>query len=121
MIGAPSPRFSQPKGGRVAAFAGNDLWLQADPEAPAIGDTVFVDLRGGEPGLLGLIAWIDFDGVEVFQALQVVSFDSNGELQFCGDADPSLSGMEFTLIGYAQNRAGRGPLYDSSAVTIVVP
>lgn len=120
VIGAYAPRNTQPKGGRLTAFSGNDLWLQAEPEAPLVGETVIVDLRGGEPGRLGLIALTAIDGAPLFEPLLIAPLDSNGELQLCADADPAVSGMEFTLMGWAQNRAGRGPLIDSIAATVSV-
>ncbi len=120
LIGAPSARNTQPKGGRLTAFAGNDLWLQADPSDALVGETIVVDLRNGEPALLGLIALTDIDGVPLFEPLLLAPFDANGELQLCADADASVSGMEFTLMGYAQNRTGRGPLMDASPFVVSI-
>lgn len=100
--------------------AGNDLWLQADPIDPADGETVVVDLRGAVPGRFGLIALTAIDGLPVFETLLLAPFDSNGELQFCADVDASVSGMEFTLMGWAQSRPGRGPLLDATPFVVTV-
>lgn len=108
------------KGGFFAIRAGNDLWLQADPPAPVDGDTVVVDLRGAAAGQLGLIALTAIDGVPLFETLLLAPFDSYGELQLCADIDASLSGMQFTVKGYAQNKKGRGPLIDASPFTVSV-
>lgn len=120
VVGAPLARFRQPKGGKVFAYALNDLFLQAEPPAPLAGDTVAVDLRGAPAGQLGLIALTAIDGVPLFEPLLFAPFDSNGELQFCADIDASVSGMEFTLMGYAPNKKGRGPLVDASPFVVSV-
>ena len=108
------------KGGHVAIYAGNDLWLQAEPPTPLVGDIVVVDLRGAEPGTLGLIALIDVDGTGMFEPILLSAFDVNGERQLYADIDASVSGMEFTLMAYAQNRNGRGPLLDASPFIVTV-
>lgn len=110
----------QSQGGHVAIYAGNDLFLQADPLAPAVNDTVTVDLRGGEPSTLGLVALTAIDGVPLFAPLLVSAFDANGEIQLLADVDPAVSGHDFTILGFAMNRSGRGPLMDSSPQTVSV-
>ncbi len=120
IIGTPNGGTKKAKGGHTAIFAGNDLFLQADPIAPLVGDTVTIDLRGGEPGLLGLIALIAIDGSPLFESLLLASFDANGELQLTADIPPEAAGIEYTLFGYAQNPMGRGPLPDSSPAIVSV-
>ncbi len=120
LVGAPIPLKGAPKGGKVFAFALNDLFLQAEPPAPVPGDTVVVDLRAGGPGTLGLIALIDIDGAPTFEPLLLAPFDAHGELQFCADVDSSVSGMEFTVMGYAVARTGRGPLLDATPFVVKV-
>ncbi len=120
VIGMPDGGALSKDAGVVQIRAGNDLWLQADPIAPVDGDTVIVDLRGAPAGQLGLIALIAIDGTPVFETLLLAPFDTNGELQLCADVDASVSGMEFTVMGYAQNPKGRGPLVDASPFVVSV-
>ncbi len=120
LVGAPIPLKGAPKGGKVFAFALNDLFLQAEPPDPVPGDTVVVDLRAGGPGTLGLIALIDIDGAPTFEPLLLAPFDAHGELQFCADVDSSVSGMEFTVMGYAVARSGRGPLLDATPFVVTI-
>ena len=120
VIGTTNGGKFESQGGHVAIYAGNDLWLQAESPTPADGDTVVVDLRGGEPALLGLVALVAVDGTPLFETLLLASFDVNGELQLCGDIDASLSGMEFKLMAWAQNRAGRGRLMDATPFVVTV-
>jgi hypothetical protein len=120
VVGAPVERHSKPAGGTVFVYALNDLYLMSNLEASVPGDTVVVDLRAGPPGLLGLIVLTEVSGAPTFDPLLLAPFDANGELQFCADIDASLSGLDFTIRGYAQNRKGRGPLMDSIDVTISV-
>lgn len=120
VVGAPIDRPTSPQGGKVFVYALNDLYLMTDSETPLAGDTVVVDLRAGPPGLFGLIALTDISGTPLFAPLLLAPFDANGELQLCADVDASVSGLDFTLRGYAQNRAGRGPLMDSIDVTVSV-
>ena len=108
------------KGGKAFAFALNDLYLQAEPSAPVAGDTVVADLRGGTPGTLGLIVLIDVSGTPVFEPLLLAAFDTNGELQLCADVDSSVSGLDFTIMGYAQARTGRGPLLDALPFLVTI-
>ncbi len=106
--------------GRAYVFAGNDLFLQVRPTDAAVGDIVTADLRGGPPGLLGLLALVDVSGTPTFETLLLAPFDSHGEMQLSAQMPPSASGLDFTVIGYSQNRAGRGPLMDSLRVTVTV-
>jgi len=119
-ISAPYQRYSIPKSGKVFVYALNDLYLQAEPMAPVVGDTVVVDLRAGPPGLLGMVVLTDASGTPLFAPLLVAPFDVNGELQLSADVDASLSGLDFTLLGLSQNRKGRGPLMDSLRVTVSI-
>jgi hypothetical protein len=84
------------------------------------GRRVVVDLRGGEPALLGLIAVVAVDGTATFVPVLVAPFDANGELQITADIDPSVSGMDITLMAWAQNRNGRGPLMDATPFVVSV-
>jgi hypothetical protein len=120
VIGTTNGGKFESKGGHVAIYAGNDLWLQAESPNPVVGSTVVVDLRGGEPGLLGLLALIDVDGTPTFDVFFCTQFDANGELQLTADIDPSVSGMEFTLMAWAQNRNGRGKLMDATPFVVTV-
>lgn len=120
LIGTSWGGRNKSKGGHIAIYAGNDLFLQADPLKPGSAETVIVDLRGGEPSTLGLIALSAIDGAPLFEPLLVTAFDANGEIQLQADTDPSVSGHDFTIVAYAVNRAGRGPLMDSSTQTVEV-
>jgi hypothetical protein len=120
LIGTYYGGSNKAKGGHVAIFSANDLWLQADPLKPTSSETVTVDLRGGEPSSLGLIALTAVDGVAQFETLLVTAFDSNGEIQLLADTDPSVSGHDFEILAYAENRSGRGPLMVSSPQTVEV-
>ena len=87
---------------------------------PGSSETVTLDLRRAEPGRLGLVALIAVDGMPLFEPLAVTPFDANGEIQLLADTDPSVSGHDFTLVGYAENSLGRGPLMVSSTQTVSV-
>jgi hypothetical protein len=120
VIGAPDGGDLSNNAGVVQIRAGNDLWLQDDPIDPVDGDTVVVDLRGAPKKQLGLIALVAIDGVATFETLLLTTFNGHGEIQFCADVDSSVSGMEFTLMGYAQNKNGRGPLVEASPFVVRV-
>ncbi|MSR46681.1 MAG: hypothetical protein EXS13_06410 [Planctomycetes bacterium] len=79
-----------------------------------------VDLRAGTPGTLGLIVVIDIGGVPMFEPLLLTTFDTNGEIQLSADVDSSVSGIDFTIMGYAQARAGRGPLLDAIPFQVTI-
>lgn len=108
------------QGGHVAIYSGNDLFLQADPKQPGSSETVTLDLRGGEPFRLGLLALTAIDNVPLFAPLVVAPFDANGEIQLLADTDPSVSGSDFTLQGFAESRTGRGPLLLSTSQVVSV-
>lgn len=120
IIGTPYGGTNQSQGGHTAIYAGNDIFLQADPLAPGSAETVTVDLRGAEPFSFGLVGLIAIDGTPLFETLLITAFDVNGEMQLQADTDPSVSGHDFTILGYAVNRAGRGPLMVSSPQTVSV-
>ncbi len=120
IIGTAYGGKNKSQGGSVGIYAGNDVFLQADPRLPTAPETVTVDFRGGEPFTLGLIALTAIDSVSLFAPLMLTSFDANGELQLLADTDPSVSGHDFTITGYAENPSGRGPLMVSTTQTVSV-
>lgn len=120
VIGTAYGGTNESEGGHVAIYAGNDLFLQADPLEPGSAETVTVDLRGGEPFTLGLIALTAIDGAPLFAPLLLGPFDANGEIQLLADTDPALSGHRFTLLSYAEQPSGRGPLMISSPQVVAV-
>jgi len=106
--------------GRAWVFGGNDLLLQVEPQDAQPGDTVVADLRGGPPGLLGLLAQVAMSGTPRFDVLLLAPFDAFGELHFSARVPPGLSGLDFTYQGFSQNRAGRGLPMVSLEVTVTV-
>lgn len=120
IIGALNGGWHKSVGGHVALYAGNDLWLQADPNRPGSNDLVTVDLRGAEAGTLGMVALVEVHKADVFIPLLVAPFDANGELQLTACTDPSVSGLKFTLLGFAESRRGKGPLRVSAEAIVSV-
>jgi len=109
LVGAMLHSTSNTSGeGRAYVFGGNDLLLQVEPQDAQPGDVVVADLRGGPPGLLGLLAQVAVSGMPRFDALLLAPFDAFGELQFSARVPPAVSGLDFTYQGFSQNRAGRG-------------
>jgi hypothetical protein len=109
-----------PKGGRVSILAGNDLFLQAEPTDPAVGTQTTIEIRGGEPGAVALLALTDVSGTPLFLPLVVDLLDANGELSVQADVPASASGLQCSLMGYAQRLSGRPRLVDTSPATISV-
>jgi hypothetical protein len=107
-------------GGRITAFAGNDLFLQTDNRSPLPGDVVTIETRGGESGALTLLALIDLSGTPMFVPLVVSTLDSNGESALVATIPAAASGLDFTLLAYAQKHAGGHGLIDSWTEVISV-
>ena len=100
-------------GGRVTAYAGNDLYLQALDPVVQPNDTVTLETRGGESGTLTLLVLLDVSGTPLFAPLVLSAFDANGESALTASVDSSWSGLDFTLIAYAQKQAGGKGIIDS--------
>ena len=113
MIGAPGAGPPGANDGRVYVFAGDDLFLQADQSNYDNGDPIAIELRGGTPGVLGLIAVTSIDGAPLFAPLVLAPLDGNGELAYLDVTDPSYIGHTIELRGWCQRATGRG-LVDSN-------
>ena len=118
-LNAPPDEDGNYHGGRVTAYAGNDLFLQSDRIDAKPGDTVNVATRGGSEGALALLVVTDVSGVPTFVTLACSALDANGESTFTADVPAEASGNTYTLLAYAQKPGGRG-LIDSWFETISV-
>jgi hypothetical protein len=94
--------------GRAYLFAGNDLFLQADPAEPAPLTTLTLSTRAGVSGSLALMTLEDLDGTPLFQFLQLTTLDSNGEWIFSAKVPSGLTGHEVGLRTYAQKDPTKG-------------
>jgi len=103
--------------GRVYIYGGNDLFLQADQESYAAGDSITIANRGGEPGALSMIVLTDVSGTATFVPILIGTLDANGELAFTGTVPNGLTGLTLQFMGYAQKASGRG-LADSIPETL---
>ena len=120
LVGAPNASPNYAGEGLAYLFGGNDLCLQAAPLEARPGDVVVADLRGGTPGLLGLLLLIDVGGAPRLDPLLFAPFDAAGALQLSVGVPPGMSGLTFTLEGYGQARSGRGTPLRSSPVTVTL-
>jgi hypothetical protein len=116
---AGSPAHASRRG-RITLYAGNDLYLQAEPTDPLPGEVVTIDIRGGEPGALAAMVITDVNGTPGFTPIVIDLLDANGELLMTGCAPDDGSGLSVTLIGYAQKLSGKPRLIDTSHETITV-
>ncbi len=96
--------------GRAYLINCRKRFLQADRREYATNDPITLDLRGGTPGVLGLIAVIAIDGTPLFETVAFGALDANGELAYSDVADASLSGLTIDVIGLTQKPNGRGSL-----------
>lgn len=96
--------------GRAYLFACRQLFLQADQVEYQPNDPITLELRGGSPGALGLIAVVAIDGAPLFAPVAFAPLDANGELAYSDVADPSLSGLTIELQGFCQKPTLRGAL-----------
>jgi FG-GAP repeat protein/VCBS repeat protein len=97
LAGAPYARQ-----GRVYLFAGNDLFLQADPPDPAPLATLSLSTRAGVPGSLALMTLEELDGAPLFLQLQLTTLDANGEWLLSATVPSGLTGHVVGLRTYAQ-------------------
>lgn len=107
-------------GGRVTVYAGNDLYLQAQETVVQVNDSVVLETRGGETGALTVLVLVDVSGTPMFAPLQVSTFDANGESVLNATVPSSASGLDFTLIAYAQKKAGGRGIIDSWTEVVTV-
>ena len=103
--------------GRAYVYGGNDLFLQANLESYAAGDSITLANRGGPPGSLSMIVLTDVNGASAFVPILIGALDGNGELTMSGTTPAGLSGLSCTFMGYAVKASGHG-LADSIPETI---
>ena len=120
VVSAPGNRVAHPEGGRVSIYAGNDLFLQAEPVRPDEGKKVTLDIRGGEPGALAALVLVNVNGTEMFVPIAIDVLDANGELSLTETVPPGTSGYKFKLIGYAEKSPGSSVLIDTSRARVNV-
>lgn len=113
VIGAYAAGPAWSNEGRLYVFAGDDLFLQADQSNYDLNDPITIELRGGTPGVLGMIAVTEIDGVALFAPIVLGVLDGNGELAFNDLTDSSYLGHSVKLMGWCQGPTGRG-LVDSN-------
>jgi hypothetical protein len=99
--------YAAPKG-RAYLFAGNDLFLEADPPDPTPLTTLTLSTRAAAPGALALMTLEELDGVPLFQIVQITTLDSNGEWVFSAKVPSGLTGHVAGLRTYAQKNPTLG-------------
>lgn len=116
IVGAPGNSSDQPTAGRVYIYAGNDLFLQANQTSYLPGDTLTLDVRGGEPYVADLLVATGVNGIPIFVPVALGTLDQFGEWELSGTVPSGLSGLTLTFTAYAQ-RAPIG-VVDSSPQTL---
>ena len=116
LIGA-SNNTTDYSGGHAYVDTGNDLFLQASANVVREGDTLHLNLRGGEPGNLGLIAMVAIDHARLFIPIVAAPLDDEGNLRVSAIVPPMLTGLSFSMKGLAVPASGHG-LIDSSEETV---
>jgi len=118
VVGAPNQlKDSQSAAGAAYVFAGNDLFLQSNAYEYSAGDAIELDIRGGGPGDLALLALVAVNGSPAFIPILVNRLDSNGDLTLSDLAPSGLSGLTLTFKGFAQ-RSLNLAVIDTSKETI---
>jgi VCBS repeat protein/FG-GAP repeat protein len=97
LAGAPYFGF-----GRAFLFAGNDLFLQADPPDPAPLANLTLSTRAGAPGSLALMTLEELDSTPLFLPLQLTTLDTNGEWILTATVPSGGTGHTIGLRTYAQ-------------------
>jgi hypothetical protein len=120
LISEPAGSAQDPQGGRVTLFAGNDLFLQAIPNTVTAADAIVLDTRGGEPGVLALLALVEVSGAPTFFPLQLTTLDANGEIELAATVPSGLAGVTLTLQSFAQRPGGKKGFVDSERETITI-
>lgn len=93
--------------GFAAIRRGNDLFLEAEPNAAAAGVAVAVTARTGTSGHLALIVADTINHTPAWFVLGLPPFDGAGTAQLSGVVPPGLSGITIGLRTYTLNGAGK--------------
>ena len=101
--------------GRVTAYAGNDLFLEAFPSDAAPGDQLTLTVRQNGPGRPVLLGIVELNGAPTFLPLVVDRFDTNWGFGLSQVLPPGLSGVDFSIRAFT--RDFRGVLMQSSNVS----
>jgi hypothetical protein len=67
--------------GRTSVYAGNDLYLKVTPEVASPGETLSIQVRGGEPGQPVLLVLTEANGLPFFLPLFQAALDNCGNFQ----------------------------------------
>jgi FG-GAP repeat protein len=117
IVGAPTNSSVQNGAGRVYIFAGNDLLLQSNQTSYVAGDTLTLDIRGGEPYVLDALVVTAVNGLPLFVPLALGTLDQFGEWELTGTVPTGLAGLSLTFTAYAQ-KSVQGGIVDSSPQTV---
>ena len=106
-----------PDAGRAYVYAGNDLFLQAQPGSVGVGETLRLRTRGGEPGNVAGLLLVSVNGLPANVLVDIGVLDAVGEWTVSGVAPPSFAGLQ-SIDVVALSGAGTGTLADSELVRV---
>jgi hypothetical protein len=94
--------------GRVRVFAGDDLWLAANPSDPAAGDTLELNTREGATGAPTVLVVVNIDGNTRFEVVGGLgTFGPLGGRKVSGTVPSGLAGHTMSFQSFAKDANGR--------------
>lgn len=100
-IGAPDDSTDGSETGRAYVYAGNELFLEVSPSAPAAGATLDLAWHCREPSVLTLLALVDVGTAPAFTILDFGPADGLGERSLAASVPPGLAGLDVGLQAFA--------------------
>jgi hypothetical protein len=102
--------------GRVFAFAGNDLFLDANGRAFHANDVIHLGWHGANAATLSALAIVDVASVPCFTIVDLGATDALGGRSYSATVPAGLTGIDVSLQAFSLDPV-RGPI-DSAVVTL---
>jgi len=104
--------------GRALVFAGNDLFLQAEPSSVKEGGLLLLSTRGGASGGMVLLALTAVNGAPLFVPFFLGALDGYGDHTLAATLPQGLAGLKLSVTAFATRHSGG--VADSSPATFTI-
>ena len=101
--------LSHEDAGRVTAYAGNDLFLEAFPPHPALGDVLTLAVRQNAPFRPVLLAIVELNGTPTLLPLVFDHFDFDWAFEVSETLPPGLAGVSLSIRAFSKTHQGALP------------
>jgi hypothetical protein len=107
LIASPYHEVRSKVTGAALIYAGNDLWLNAEPKLPVAGATESLEIHGAPSGNPVALFLTDVSGTPTFTLVAFGTADAAESFTASGIVPPGLTGMTMRLHAYALDASSK--------------